>query len=51
MFDVSPSDFWNMTVSEAYMIIDAKTPEEKVGSLGMSEFEGLAELHDQIGAA
>lgn len=45
---ISPSDFWKMTPVEAFLIIDTKEPEEKIGAFTVDEFEDLAKQYEEL---
>ncbi len=48
MENISPHDYWNMTPTEAFLLIDLKEPEEKIGSFTVDEFEDLAKKYEEL---
>lgn len=45
-----PSEFWGMTPSEVWLIIDAKLPEKKYGNLTATEYEKLVAKRAELEA-
>lgn len=48
--DVPPSEFWGMSPSEVWLVVSAKTPERRVGSLTGEQFDRLAERYRELEA-
>ena len=43
---ISPADFWKMSLSEFYLILEAKAPEKTIGCLPESVFNRLSDRLD-----
>lgn len=48
--EFAPSEFWQMTPAEVFLIIDSKISAQKIGNITMEEADNLSDLHYKLEA-
>jgi hypothetical protein len=46
-YGIAPSEYWRMTPSEVFLLMEAKTPEQRFGNVTESQLESLFEVYQK----